>query len=179
MWSTIKFVVRIIIDGSNFYHGCKRVAPGIHLTNFSYRDFFEKLTNTKRAEIIYCVGEIIQSKDKKSRELYAQQQKLFYSLEKQKIRICKGFMLFSNGAYHEKGVDVRIAIELVRGALGNEYDECYLVSSDSDLLPAVFEVKKAKKRVIYIGFSDKNSQVLLKNCNKVIKITPKQLLEVR
>ena len=133
----------------------------------------------KKPEIIYCVGEIIQGKDKKSRELYAQQQKLFYNLGGQNIQVCKGFMLFSNGLFHEKGVDVRIAVEIVRGALKNEYDECYLVSSDSDLLPAVFEAKKAKKKIIYVGFSDKNSQVLLKNCNRIIKITPKQLLAVK
>lgn len=170
-------MIRVIIDGSNFYHGCKRIAPEIHLTNFGYRDFFEKLIGTNKLEIIYCVGEIIQGKDKKSKDLYAQQQKLFYNLEKQGIKICKGFMLFSNGTFHEKGVDVRIAIEMVRGALKNEFKECYLVSSDSDLLPAVFEVKKAKKKIVYVGFLDKNSQVLLKNCNKVIKITLKQLLK--
>jgi len=169
---------RLIVDGSNFYHGCERISPGIHLTGFSYRDFFEKITGIKKLEIIYCVGEIIQGRDKKSRELYAQQQKLFYNLEKQKIQICKGFMLFSNGAYHEKGVDVRIAIEIVRGALKNEFEKCFLVSSDSDLLPAVFEAIKAQKTIVYVGFSDKNSQVLLKNCNRVIEITPKQLLAV-
>jgi len=166
---------RVIVDGSNFYHGCKRVVPGIHLTGFNYRSFFEKIIGSKKLEIVYCVGEIVQGRDKKSRELYAQQQKLFYNLEKQKIKICKGFMLFSNGEYHEKGVDVRVAIEIVRGALKDEYDECYLVSSDSDLLPAVLEAKKVKKRIIYVGFFDKSSQVLLKNCGGVIKITTKQL----
>lgn len=171
-------MIRLIVDGSNFYHGCKRIAPEIHLTNFKYRDFFEKLTGIDKLEIIYCVGEIVQGRDKKSRDLYAQQQKLFYNLEKQKIKICKGFMLFSNGAFHEKGVDVRIAIEMLRGALKNEFEECYLVSSDSDLLPAVFDAKKAKKKIIYVGFSDISSQVLSKNCNKVIKINLKQLLTV-
>jgi len=168
-------MIRVIIDGSNFYHGCKRLAPNLHLTNFKYREFFENLASSKNLEILYCVGEIIQGKDKKSRDLYAQQQKLFYNLEKQKIKICKGFMLFSNGVFHEKGVDVRIAIEIVRGALKNEYTECYLVSSDSDLLPAVLEAKKVKKKVVYIGFSDLNSQVLLKNCNRTVKINSEML----
>ena len=34
----------------------------------------------------------------------------------------------NNGIFHEKGVDVLIAVDLVRGAIKNEYDIAYLFS---------------------------------------------------
>lgn len=45
----------------------------------------------------------------------------------------------------EKGVDVSIAVDMVSGALKNEYDICLLISEDSDFVPALEEVKKLKK----------------------------------
>ncbi|PIX31320.1 helicase, partial [Candidatus Berkelbacteria bacterium CG_4_8_14_3_um_filter_33_6] len=45
-------------------------------------------------------------------------------------------MLKSDGKYHEKGVDVRIAVDILRGALKNEYRRCFVISSDTDLIPA-------------------------------------------
>ncbi|MDO8610874.1 MAG: NYN domain-containing protein, partial [bacterium] len=163
----------VIIDGSNFYHGCKYLNPNTHLTNFDYRKLVESITKNK-PNILYCVGEIKKVfGDKKSEQMYAQQQSLFYNLEKQKISIYKGFMLKSDGKYHEKGVDVKIAVEIVAGALKNKYDVCYLFSSDTDIIPAIIEAKKAGKMVVYAGFEKRLSRAMIKNCNKTIMITSK------
>ena len=54
----------------------------------------------------------------------------------------------------EKGIDVKIATDLLVGAMDNRYDTAILVSSDSDLIPAIDCVRlKLKKRVEYVGFS--------------------------
>lgn len=54
----------------------------------------------------------------------------------------------------EKGVDVKIAIDLLIGAYKNDYDEAYLISSDTDLTPAINVVRKEfGKKIIYVGFS--------------------------
>ena len=54
----------------------------------------------------------------------------------------------------EKGIDVKIAVDLLMGAVDDRYDTAVLISSDRDLLPAVNCVrKKFGKRVEYIGFS--------------------------
>ena len=50
-----------------------------------------------------------------------------------------------SGIYHEKGVDVQIAVEMIRFAFQNKYDVAYLLSSDSDLIPAVKEVKNLER----------------------------------
>lgn len=47
----------------------------------------------------------------------------------------------------EKGVDVSIAVDIV---LGN-YKTIFLLSSDTDLLPAIKKAKEIGRRVIYVG----------------------------
>ena len=168
----------VIIDGSNFYHGCKYLCPDVHLTNFNYRKLVESISG-KNATILYCVGEIKQEiNNKKSEQMYAQQQSLFYNLEKQDILIYKGFMLKSDGKFHEKGVDVRIAVEIVASALKNKYDKCYLFSSDTDIIPAIDEAKMADKKVIYVGFEKRLSRAMIKNCNETVVITSKMIRKI-
>lgn len=54
----------------------------------------------------------------------------------------------------EKGVDVKLAIDLVIEAIDGRYDTAILVSSDTDIVPAVDLVRgRLKKKVEYIGFS--------------------------
>ena len=101
----------IIFDGSNFYHGAKRLSPRSHLTDFNYRGLAEEIANNKNIEIEYCVGEIrYQENDRKSFKLYANQQALFYNLEMQKIEI------FGNTLCHRLRIVMLkkiIAVEMV------------------------------------------------------------------
>lgn len=54
----------------------------------------------------------------------------------------------------EKGIDVKIATDLLVGAYKNEFDEAIIVSSDTDLIPAIMAARKEFKKVVtYIGFS--------------------------
>lgn len=57
----------------------------------------------------------------------------------------------------EKGIDVKIATDLLIGAMDNKYDVAAVVSSDSDLVPAIDIVRRRfHKKVEYIGFSIPN-----------------------
>src|SRR4030042_2354641 len=130
--------VLVQIDGSNFYNKVKRVLPKTHLTSYSYAGLVKSITSRTPTKIIYYVGEIRQYEgNRKSEMLYASQQKLFTNLRNQNIEIKLGYLLLSGGKFHEKGVDVQIAVDIVRGAIKGEYDKCYLISSDTDLLPAI------------------------------------------
>jgi hypothetical protein len=51
------------------------------------------------------------------------------------------------GPGEEKGIDVLIALAMVLGAARNEYDVAVLVSGDTDLIPAIDEVRACGKRV--------------------------------
>ena len=170
--------VLIIFDGSNFYHGVKNTAPKLHLSKFNYFKLSQLLSKNKNPRIIYCVGEIKREKDnQKSQILYSQQQKLFFHLESQDIELRKGYMLKNKAIYHEKGVDVRIALEILKGVLKNSYDVCYLISSDTDIFPAIHEAQSVGKKVIYVGFTKKKSKALMNNCSKYILLNQKQLAD--
>ncbi len=47
----------------------------------------------------------------------------------------------------EKGVDVKLAVDLVAGAIENRYDVALLVSEDSDFVPALEVVRNHNKRI--------------------------------
>ena len=157
--------VLVQFDGSNFYKKVKQISPKIHLTNFDYLGLSRIVAKQKKIKVTYYVGEIKKyNNNKKSQILYSGQQSLFSNLRNQNVNIKLGYLLYSNNTYHEKGVDVQIAVDMVRGAINNEFDICYLISSDTDLLPAIEEAKLHNKKIIYVAFDRFISKALLNNC---------------
>lgn len=92
------------------------------------------------------------------------QRKLLGKLQKEGWKIGFGHMLKSD-VYHEKGVDVLIAVDMLVGAYENFYDKIILVSSDTDLLPAILKVKQLGKEIEYVGFGHKASHAMIANCS--------------
>ena len=168
----------IIFDGSNFYHKSKKIAPNIHLTNFDYRKLSELIARNIDIDIEYCVGEIKREIDnEKSKMMYNGQMALFNNLKNRKIIVKKGFMMKIGEFYHEKGVDVRMATDIVKGALKNKYQTFYVISSDSDILPAIEVAISAGKKVVYVAFEKTIiSKALAINCSETFFIT-KSVLE--
>lgn len=168
--------ILVQFDGSNFFNKVKTITPEIHLTYYDYAGLAKLIAKNTSVEVIYYVGEIKQYPGQnKSQVLYANQQKLFTVLRHQEIQIKLGYLLMSDGKFHEKGVDVQIAVDMVRGAIKHEYDLCYLISSDTDLLPAIQTAKEEKRSVIYVGFEDFMSRALIKNCSSYQTLTKEQI----
>ncbi len=157
--------VAVYIDGSNFYHKMKSPDLNIgNLTNFNFRGLAEWLA--RGCNIISCryyIG-IVRAEEgnEKGQELRREQQKLFAHLIslKQNFVIKRGYIINNNNTYHEKGVDVKLAVDLLVGAYDNIYDVAILISSDTDLIPAIKKVRHLGKEVEYIGFSFKPSTAL-------------------
>lgn len=169
--------ILVQFDGSNFYNKVKRAYSDVHLTNYDYAGLAQELSKGQSCQIIYYVGEIKKYPgNKKSQTLYSGQQSLFLHLRKQDIEIKLGYLLMSDGKFREKGVDVQIAVDIVRGAIKNEYDICYLISSDTDLLPAIQTAKDEKKKIVYVGFENFISRALSKNCSSYIILKKDQIL---
>jgi uncharacterized LabA/DUF88 family protein/ASC-1-like (ASCH) protein len=165
--------VAIFIDGSNLYHKLKDLKIQ-NTVLFNYRGFCDFLSrNRPVVSYKYYVG-VVRAKagDEKAQALRASQQKMFYNLEKQGFLIEKGFLMQSDGAFHEKGVDVKIATDMIIGAYEDLYDTAILISSDTDLIPAIKQVRSLGKKVEYIGFSHSPSIALQKNAD-----TPRLLIE--
>lgn len=154
--------VIIYIDGSNFYFKLRSQQLNFkNLGKFDFRSFVKFLA---RDRIIvscnYYVG-VVRAKEnnKKGQELRKEQQRLFSHLQspEQNFVIKKGYIMKNDGVYHEKGVDVNLAVDLLVGAYDNLYDSAILVSSDTDLIPAIKKVRFLKKEVEYIGFAHQPS----------------------
>lgn len=158
----------IIIDGSNFYHKLKelKIKP---ISSFDYSLFTQSIVKkTTITARYYCIGKIkAAQRNKKARRMMAKQQSLVTTLQKQGFIIQFGYLLKTDG-YHEKGVDVQMAVDLLKGAYRDTYDEAYLVSSDSDLIPAIDEVQACGKAVWYVGFAHKPSYALHRTCKRSI-----------
>lgn len=155
--------VLIIIDGSNLYHKFKDL--GIeNKTYFEYSKFCDWLARGRN--IIskgYYVGAVrTKQGDEASFRLWKNQVRLFNHLNspKQGFYIKRGYLMRSDGKYHEKGVDVQMAVDLLVGAYENKYDVAIIISSDTDLIPAIKKIKNLGKEVEYIGFAHKPSLAL-------------------
>jgi len=70
--------------------------------------------------------------------------------------------------YVEKQVDVRIAVDLVSGAVSDDYDVAYLLSSDGDFVPAVEQARKAGKTVFAASVSP--GQQLARSVDSFIRL---------
>jgi len=77
--------------------------------------------------------------------------------------------------YKEKGTDVKIAVDLVIGAADNYYDTAILVSSDTDLIPAIRYVKYRKKKLEYVGFAHAPSLGIQKHADFSILLLPRDI----
>jgi uncharacterized protein (TIGR00288 family) len=103
----------------------------------------------------------------KAAQMQAQQVLLFNHLQSksQGFLIKRGFLMQNDGVFHEKGVDVEIAVDIVQGAYENLYDTAIVISSDTDLIPAIKVARKKGKKVEYVGFSNKPSFALQRNAD--------------
>jgi len=167
----------VIIDGSNFYYKLKELEL-LHKSLFDYHSFTKHICKSYTVvHKYYCIGKIkAKQEDTKAREMMAKQQSLVTRLQKDGFVIQYGFLLKTDHHFKEKGVDIQMAVDLMRSAYRNEYDVAFLVSSDSDLLPVVKEVQEIGKTVVYVGFAHQSSFALLKNCRESRLLTKADLL---
>ncbi len=172
--------VLILIDGSNFYFSLRALKlPRHRFYEFDYYKFARWLAGDRKvANRNYYIGVVrVEQNDDASQKLFDDQQKLFAHLEsgEQKFNVVRGFIMKTGDRYFEKGVDVRMAVDVVTGACEDKWDEAILVSSDTDLVPAIVYAQKHGKAVEYVGFEGKPSNELTKVCEKHRVLTAKEL----
>jgi len=74
--------------------------------------------------------------------------------------------------YIEKGVDVKIAVDMIKLALDDSYDAAILVSGDSDFVPVISQLKELKKKVQVAMFMNdqRKSYDLKEHCKSIIRL---------
>lgn len=166
----------ILIDGSNFYFKLKDL--GLHnLLSFNFTRFIQLIARFQKVvSACYYVGRIRQDGSAKTNKLFDGQQKLLGNLKKHKVSYQFGYLLKSGGTYHEKGVDVQIAVDMLVIAYENIADRIILVSSDTDLAPAIKKAREKGKSVEYIGFSHKPSVAMVSFCSESRLLTKEDVL---
>lgn len=174
--------VQIFIDGSNFYHLTLKKL-GLQDRQFDFDAFATFLANGRQISDKgkrYYAGTVSEKEnDHKSIFAMSRQTSLFSHLKllqwelktsplktRMEELIIDGRVVDSKNIIktgirkikflrsREKGIDVKLATDLVTAAVDDKYDTAIVVSSDADLVPAIDWVRhRTKKKVEYIGFS--------------------------
>jgi len=122
----------------------------------------------------------------KSKDLILKQRVLKTSLEKNGYEFIisghvRAFKVRVNGKeaviFKEKGVDVKIAVDLVSNACDKKGSTVVLCSSDSDLQPAIKEARFRGLEIIYLGFEINPNKGLMYTCNRSIIIRNFEVME--
>ena len=123
---------------------------------------------------------------KKTTRIINARRKLASSLFKQKVEfVNSGRLKLRDGDkckkcgrqdlhLQEKGVDVRIAVDIITESRPG--CELYLVSSDTDLLPAVERAKSQGSKIIYVGLYNNLTTALAKNATGVAVLRETEIL---
>lgn len=196
--------MKIIIDGENFRHQITHnlVAAGV-LSKDSRNDFFkfdmvgfikDILSDESSHQIYYYTTKIklpsfkipIKLSEKLNKISLANRQWIA-QLVNQNITVIKAGHLKvreSSACVHcskktlvlqEKGVDVRVAVDLLQ--FSSDKQQVALLSSDSDIVPSLQATKKLGREVIYICPADRVNRSLVAQCAKVITFDTKKILK--
>jgi len=186
----------LYIDGENLRHYVEEVLREKNipekdaiLLNIDLLKLLNKiLKGIKVSKKIYYSAKLKLHKEtiRKSKELIQKQRVLKTKLEKQ------GFDFVMSGnvrlqrivvnkkskiVFKEKGVDVKIAVDLVSTACDKKVKTAIICSSDSDLQPAITEIKNRGVKVIYLGFEIKPNRGLMYTTDRTILIRNSEVLE--
>ena len=182
----------LFIDGENFTHKIEQVlhkeklyTSKIDLYNINLNKLFNnKLKHIKISKKIFYNARLHKYKDtaKKSQKLIRLQRKLRNTLTSQgyeftitgnvRAQKVEGKILF-----REKGVDVKIAVDLVTLACDKKLDTAIICSSDSDLQPAISELKKRNVHVVYLGFKEDPNKGLIHTSDETILLKNSEVLK--
>lgn len=186
----------LFIDGENFLHKVEDVLKEedidkatVDLASIDLNKLFkEALKSFKISAKIFYTARLHSHKDtkKKSEELIRVQRKLRNNLVKQGYEFViagnvRAQKVDDKVVFREKGVDVKIAVDVVSLACDKKLETAVLCSSDSDLQPAIKELREREVEVVYLGFETSpnkglaytaNRTVLLRN-PEVVKALPK------
>lgn len=183
----------LFIDGENFLHKVgealkeeKKDKDRLDLASISLNKLFEKpLKGFSITQKYFYVSRLHVHPDtkEKSKELVDFQRKLRNSLVKQGYSFVtagnvRALKVGDKVVFREKGVDVKIGVDLVSFACDKKMDTAILCSSDSDLQPAVAELKRRKVNVIYFGFETNPNKGLSYTTNRTILLRNSEILEV-
>lgn len=79
--------------------------------------------------------------------------------------------------FKEKGVDVKIAVDMVSMSCDGKLDVAIVCSSDSDLQPAIAELRNRGVKVVYLGFGINPNKGLTYSTNQTVLFRNSEIIE--
>ncbi len=185
----------MLIDGENFKRKLGAVLrssdnkrPAWHEYNF--KGLFDKvLKDIKIDRAIFYFARVREHPDtkEKSKNLIEEQRLLKTHLEKQGFEVMlsgrirdqmeDGFLKKKVLVFKEKGVDVKIAVDMVSWSCDEKVNSIILGSSDSDLQPAIQETRRRGVECVYLGFEKEPNKGLTFTTDRTILIRNSEILE--
>lgn len=185
----------LFIDGRNFISKIESIFNSnnkkvVDLSIYNFAGLFDKvLSGIKIDKKIFYISKLIKYEEtkEKSEELIKKQRNLKNNLGKQGFEIIFAGRVRANVGrcpkghetlvFREKGVDVRIAVDMVTFACDKRLKTAIVASSDSDLQPAIRELEKREVERIYLGFENSPNKGLTFTTNRTILIRNSEVLE--
>ena len=183
-----------MIDGENLRHYVENVIKEnekkkeLTIIDVNFEKMFDQaLKDFKISKKIYYSAklQICPETEKKSKIVIEKQRILKSRLEKEGYE----FLIAGNVrpqiikeknnnkiVFREKGVDVRIAVDLIKFAVDKTYETIVLCSSDSDLQPAIREAKSRGLKIIYLGFEIMPNKGLTFTTNRTILLRNSEVI---
>jgi uncharacterized LabA/DUF88 family protein len=169
----------VFIDGANFYNACRENLGG--RTDVSFGSFAAFLVGSGRSLVrtYYYACALPPDHDPDARK---SQQRFFTALQHVPYTELRYGKLVKRDVecpacndrrarYQEKGVDMRIGVDMLAGASTNLYDVGILVSGDGDLVEAVRAVKNLGKHVELATFAKGRSFELASAADVITELT--------
>jgi uncharacterized LabA/DUF88 family protein len=175
--------IHLYIDGQNFLARIRTILrrSGVTDTDITKFDFYGLLNQVFKDEkvdlaTIYFAKLHAEERTKeKSEELIVREAALKEHLEKQGIRYVTGGAVRTRVrgeevSFEEKGVDVKIAVDMLVDAIDQHVETIIIGSSDSDLQPVVAALKARGVKVIYLGFHARKNRGLVATTDRTVLI---------
>jgi uncharacterized LabA/DUF88 family protein len=185
----------LFIDGRNFIHKAEEILKGnkrgsFDFSNYNFSGLIDKVfTGVKIDRKIFYFGRLIKHPEtvEKSEKLIEDQRILKTHLERQgfevilagrvrghKEKCIKGHETLT---FKEKGVDVKISVDMITLACDEKVKTAIIGSSDSDLQPAIRELEKRNVERIYLGFENSPNKGMTYTTNRTILIRNSEVKE--
>lgn len=178
----------LYIDGQNFLARIRSILrrSGVQDADITKYDFWGLLNHVFKSEkvdlaTIYFAKLHAEERTKeKSEELIVREAALKERLEQQGIRYVTGGAVRTrvrgeDVSFEEKGVDVKIAVDMLVDVIDSGVTTVILGSSDSDLQPAVAALKARKATVVYLGFHARRNRGLAATTDRTVLINNKDV----
>lgn len=180
----------VYIDGQNFLYkaaevliSAGRIEDKQDLNKISVRSLMENVLGEKDLVIKFYGAKLKTYNNtpeiqQKSIRMIDSNRKLKNTLNNEKIQCIDGGKLklrdgdkcvecdHQTVKFQEKGVDVKIAVDLILDSQQDYVNRQVLVSSDTDLIPAVKVIRSNSKDLVYVGFSDKMTHALSREASE-------------